>query len=484
MNEVVYSNLQEKIIFALFLILLVWAPIPLGSNRDIGWTLLSTASTILLAWSAALLSVRRMTLTKSFFRLKLVYLMFIALVSLQIAQVVLIPIDIIKQYSPQHLGKLSLQDIYVGAEALSISVDRNQTIEYLIRFISYISVFLLTVLLVNGNSRLVWLLLAMSVSGVLQSIYGIGELIYNYAATSAFTILHGTFVNNNHFAAYLNMVVGSVLGLLLLATYSNRSGTVGFIRSFGTQQFSVTVYLILCIVALLLAQSRGAGIAFVVAFLSVFVLININDKGKEWFGRRMVGLALLLLFMIFLFGNKIIIDELKNVDTDMLTRMEIWEISLQIFKDFPLFGVGAGNFATVFPVYESRHMSVFVNHVHNDYIQVLVEQGISGFAIMAILILLCIGAAFRILRASSNVHVLVATSVGMFGVVSMLVHALVDFNFYIPSNAAYFFVFLGLSVANIDKVKKATRARTRTSQTAIDEQVLERPAFTLSEPQA
>jgi hypothetical protein len=83
----------------------------------------------------------------------------------------------------------------------------------------------------------------------------------------------------------------------------------------------------------------------------------------------------------------------------------------------------------------------------------LAEQGIAGFSAYFLILFLSAIYAYRTLKRSHETNMVIVTGVGIFGVTSMLAHAMVDFNFYIPSNAAYFYVFLALMVCNAHRMK-------------------------------
>jgi O-antigen ligase len=54
----------------------------------------------------------------------------------------------------------------------------------------------------------------------------------------------------------------------------------------------------------------------------------------------------------------------------------IWRDTLRIVRDFPLAGVGAGNFAEAMRVYQTGDRTYFWNEAHNEYLQVAAEGGL------------------------------------------------------------------------------------------------------------
>jgi hypothetical protein len=115
--------------------------------------------------------------------------------------------------------------------------------------------------------------------------------------------------------------------------------------------------------------------------------------------------------------------------------------------EFPLFGIGLGNFATVFPLFRALTANVWqfgVSDAHNDYLQWIAEVGLPA----ALLTFGLLGAAgrrvLRALRAAQEWAPQGLTRWGLAaGVLALLFHSLTDFNLHIPANALVFAVLLG-----------------------------------------
>ncbi len=87
-----------------------------------------------------------------------------------------------------------------------------------------------------------------------------------------------------------------------------------------------------------------------------------------------------------------------TVDTLLSGRLTIWETALNMLKDRPLTGVGVGTFADVYDQYATRVDDIFrtgggytggVYHAHQMYISVAAETGLTGFAGIIAIYLVC-----------------------------------------------------------------------------------------------
>jgi len=63
------------------------------------------------------------------------------------------------------------------------------------------------------------------------------------------------------------------------------------------------------------------------------------------------------------------------------TRLTIRSRLLAHVAQRPFLGWGLGTFPVVYPEFRSFYTTFFVNQAHNDYLQLLVETGLAGFAI-------------------------------------------------------------------------------------------------------
>jgi O-antigen ligase len=116
----------------------------------------------------------------------------------------------------------------------------------------------------------------------------------------------------------------------------------------------------------------------------------------------------------------------------------------------------------VYPRFETFYDGLVVDHVHNDYMELLAEMGLLGA--------LCGGAFLWILfrdarksfaaeqgHFSRAIHAAAITSV-----CGLLLHSLVDFNLHIPSNALLFLLQAHLAtVAPLPSQGEKSRHRIR-----------------------
>ena len=137
--------------------------------------------------------------------------------------------------------------------------------------------------------------------------------------------------------------------------------------------------------------SLGAWIASIGAVLAFAALLQIRRR-PEWRSRILVAGGVAVLVVGFVAAGP-----LAKRSESMVVRKVYWDAALRVAKSHPL-GVGLNNFEDHYYEHKDDRQEE-VRHVHNDYLQVLVELGIPG--LLGFLGLLAV-AAFKSLRPAAS----------------------------------------------------------------------------------
>jgi len=125
-------------------------------------------------------------------------------------------------------------------------------------------------------------------------------------------------------------------------------------------------------------------------------------------------------------------------DDAFAVRSEIWRATLRMIADHPVFGVGLGAFATMYPHYDSGNGLRYTAEAHNDYLQLLAETGIAGGLIgVGFLVVLLRIVRRSLSRTVGTRHWSLAVGASV-GIAAGLIHSLVDFGLQITANALVF----------------------------------------------
>jgi len=286
----------------------------------------------------------------------------------------------------------------------------------------------------------VWFLLilgfAVSVFAILQHFTFNGKL-YWVREIQFGGIPFGPYVNRNHFAGLVELLIPPGVAILIL-------------RAERRDQLPlVALFTLFPIGALFLSASRGGIISFLGEIgLLAFLILFRRREGRELAAAGLV-VVLAIAFVSWLGIGRALerFASYKTLEVSEGRRIEMLQGTWRIFLDHPIAGTGLGTLQKVFPLYETIYDGLIVNHSHNDYAEVLAETGvIGGLCGLAFLVLLA-WTGWKNIVAEKEVMNLAYHAGALVACFGLLVHATVDFNFHIPSNALIFLLQAALATS-------------------------------------
>lgn len=427
----------DRWIFYGFLALLLWAPLPLASNRPWLWSLLGLCVFTLAFWWLVEYLRGRVKTTVAFRKAFFPFAILIFWLCLLCFQLM-----------------------------AGVTVTPYVTTDFLLRSAALVAFFLLALLLIRSRRRLQLLAWLIVVSGTFQAFYGglmtLSDLEYGFFIEKEHYrgVATGTFVNRNHLAGYLEMSLAVGVGLLLSGVSESSASTLkqrihNVVRWVLSSKMQLRVLLAIMVVGLVLTHSRMGNTAF---FISLFVsgcFWLLLEKKKS---KRVVLFLLTTLFIIDVaivgswFGIEKVVDRLEQTAVASESRDEVVRDSLLYLNDFMYTGSGGGTFEHVFPQYRGIDIDSDYDYAHNDFIQFAVETGLIGVSLLGLLVISSIFVSIRVMRKGRrSLHRGMAFASFM-GVIAIMIHSGVDFNLQIPANAMLFMLLLSFPwIANMDK---------------------------------
>ena len=465
--------------FAAFILLLAWLPIPLGSNRPWAWTIMELAAFILtgawlVAWALEAIEPAE-TLRKA-------WPAWIALalwLLLQALHVVPLPAGFVALVSPA-AGRIHALALDAGVDSgwTTLSIDPQAARVSLLKSCAYACIFFLTIALANRRSRVAQLASLLVYAAVAHSLYAV--LLHLAGNESDYFGVHirhvdsasGTYVNRNHFAGFLEMSLALGIGLLI-AGLSDRSADSWkkFVRQTIEWILSPKMVLRLALCVLVIALTATHSRMGNAAFFASLLIAGVIGIALSRFATRNTVLLLASLVAIDLlivgswFGVEKLAKRFETVGVDIVEARELpGGRALELAKDFPVFGAGPGSFALAFPPYRTDAISAFFDHAHNDYVQFAAESGFPGLAILAAFVILSLGAALLAQWKRRDPLMRGMSFACIMGVTAILIHSWVDFNLQIPANAALFMVLLALGWISLSLDRREGAPRTRSEE--------------------
>jgi O-antigen ligase len=298
--------------------------------------------------------------------------------------------------------------------------------------------------------RFVWLLWVLVLSGLAQTAYGSlmvlsGMELGAWGPKDAYRgFATGTFVNRNHFAGYLELCIGAAVALIMVAPmrawaqsdWRQRLRRLLMLLQDGPLLARVAIALFF--IGLILSQSRMGNVAAVAGLCAMALLNMLFRRRRSGALRSMVFVASILLIDIWLFGHWFGLEELAErygqLETTVNMRAEVLEDLRAMIPAYATTGSGLGTFALAYPEFRSPEVAGFYDHAHNDYAQFLIETGVPGTALLAMLVLLTAGRALLILRRRRDPLARGVACGALTAMVAIGVHSAADFNLQIPAN--------------------------------------------------
>ena len=435
-------------LFVCYLALLVWAPIPLGSNRPWAWAILELWVFALAIWwlldfargrtqlSGALKAARPALLCAA---------LWLAYVWLQLLP---LPPGLLQVLSPEAARWHAAAVWPAPAGAAPLTLDQYGTLGGALKSAAYVAFFALSLALLDRPGRIAAAAYTLVISGFAQAMYGgLSSL------SEAGGVAHGSFVNRNHYAGYLVMCLSVGLGLLI----SNLTGEVShswkqFFRNvidwILSPRMMLRLALVVMVIALVLTHSRMGNTSF---FLSVLITgaigLLLAKRASKSIVILIVSLIIIDIFIVgAYFGVQKVLDRIEQTTIDETEgRGEVASEALRLWKDYPVFGAGLGSFHVVFPRYPEQDLGALYTHAHNDYLQFACETGVVGVALLGLLVFMSFLAALRAQIVRHDPLMRAISFGAMMAIIALGMHSAVDFNLQIPANALTFMLLLAFA---------------------------------------
>jgi hypothetical protein len=246
------------------------------------------------------------------------------------------------------------------------------------------------------------------------------------------------------------LVSREVPGIIRAA--KNWKQRLSMLESWLAKNILLIFIIVLMASALFISVSRGGILSFVFSLGLFSLLLGVQKSHQKKRKLIVVISGLLFIFLLWLGVSPVITKfaALANPQTASGERPQVWKDTLTLAQDFPLFGVGLGNFQTIYPQYKTLTTPTLWEHAHNDYVEMLADSGWVGVLLFFGGIGLVLFTIFKKWKQRRDPFLSGITLGGFIGAVSLLCHCLVEFNLHIPADAFLFFVILGLSVVAVN----------------------------------
>ncbi len=342
------------------------------------------------------------------------------------------------------------------------SYDRWETGELFVRLLAYGSAFAAARRVGREEHTAQRLIFALLALGLAEAAYGLAQYLTGWQKILWYERVYyresatGTYVNHNHFAGFLEMMipfaVARAMGML-----HTRAGERRAQAAAGKAALYLFVAAVL-VLAVIFSESRMGLIACVGSLVIMAAVWRLRGRRATTQGSLGAGLVALLLAasaaLMLWIGPEAVFDRFAQLPERQGPgaaggRAALWADTLHLIRERPLAGVGLGAFASAYTKVQTVDVNARVDYAHNDYLQIAAELGLPAALLFWAMIFALAARALRACWTSAN-PARRAVALGATGALAaLLLHSLADFNFYIPANGLVFAVVLGIGSGNV-----------------------------------
>lgn len=214
-----------------------------------------------------------------------------------------------------------------------------------------------------------------------------------------YQVMVGMFANVNHFSTIMFSSIPLVIYLIIFM---------------GRRALAILTLLLTLIVLLAAGSRAGILIGLAITAASFTMLIWRNRINS------LIIIPLMLGAMLYLYGT---IAHVGAQDIDLeYGRRYFANTTLEGISDNWVLGIGFGAFDIIFPHYVTRDAinPYFVNHAHNDFLEIVFEGGVIALLFLSSYILIFVRQAYRTINQPLQL-------VAMLSTLTILVHSTVDY---------------------------------------------------------
>jgi len=290
-----------------------------------------------------------------------------------------------------------------------------------------------------------------------MQVIGGGANEWYFYTRSGFGQGTGFFANGNHQATFLLIALPMLSALF--ATMRTRL-TAG---SAALRLFFAGIALVLIIGIVLTGSMAGIGLLLVVIPASLFLIRNQAQLPSL---PILAGAVLAGIVAVLALTNLGITQAGTALEASgPMSRSDINAQTLKAVWEFFPTGSGIGTFGDIYRMFEAPEgvTATFINHAHNDYLEIALETGLLGIITTALFIIWFVRRALVLWTSDRQNYFALAATIAI-GVT--LVHSMVDY----PLRTAAISVLFGLSTALMmrptalwsDRNKSRTRRASKT----------------------
>lgn len=387
------------------------------------------------------------------------------IVAIPFLQLLPLPAPVLSAISP---ARVALAESLFSSAAplggrLALTVNPYETQVAILKLLCYVLVFLLAFQSYQQGQQNA-LVRGLILLGILEAAYGSvqyltgWQYIFTFAKQYDATEGTGTYINRNHYAGLLEMVLPFVLARILIHKPTHEAAQHSrwkrmLISPLSFHVLRDTVVFAVLAVGLVFSFSRMGILAALEGVLLVVCIAYLQIRRRAALFVVFLVLALPLAYSIWIGLNPVIarFEGLRRSGFLAEERIPIWRDTAALIRDHPWLGTGMGTYPWASLHYQTYGLDRRYEHAHNDYLEFAADMGIPASLLLFGGLWILTGKVARksIFFEHTRDRILGAGCAG--ALAALLAHGFTDFNLQIPANAFIFAWIAGTAAALVRK---------------------------------
>lgn len=378
---------------------------------------------------------------------KLIKISFIIFLSYLILQITPLP-NLLRHII--YLENYSLYQNLFNNKFFFISLDLENSIKGFLIFSSSFLILIIISNIIQDRRSLRNVLTVIFIFAIFQSIFGIVIYIFDvneiffYKKIYYIESVTGTYINRNNFSFYL--IISFIISLFYLNFYNKhfvKKSKSSYFSFFLSDLFLIRLGILIITLGIILTKSRAGNFTFLIILILIAAYDLIKYKKITFLNITIFSIIIIdLLFLSQMIGGDHTLERFATTSFEgERQRFEVFQIGLNEFLNFPIFGYGLGGFEVIYSL-KYNNTFLFYDHIHNDFIEYLGELGSIGFTILFLII-----PSIIVRKIFINSQISELKKITLFSLIAVLIHCNLDFALHIPGNIFYIFLIFGICLS-------------------------------------
>jgi O-antigen ligase len=316
-----------------------------------------------------------------------------------------------------------------------------------------------------------------AIFAIVQAALNTGKLAYEVKIYGVWQPIsratpYGPFVNRNHYAGWMLLVLPIALAYLCGLVERGLAGVQPTWRHrilwMGSSEGGRSVLIALAVavmgLSLLASQSRSGLASFTLAVLVTTTWIAGGRRNARRLVLPLAAMAVSGVLLVAWAGASVALARFSTAGSEFAARVSAWHDALRIIAAFPLAGAGLNTYGAATLVYQTTSLSAHFQEAHNEYLQLAAEGGVLLLAAVALCVWRLVVITRRRFVEAQEPSLARWVRIGaVTALVAIALQSLMEFSLQMPGNAALFALVAAIAVhAGAPEAERRRHRSTRT----------------------